>query len=114
MKQTIANCTSESVSLSGSESGIDERKESFRRTTITKTPFQAVLKRLAEPDFNFIKEEQITTTAVLGLLNLGDSHLQQFEKLLDFVALKSLRKQVNVEQVGLRRNSWWKGLIRKQ
>ena len=42
---------------------------------------------------------------MLGLLNLGDSHLQQFEKLLDsvtslfekcFVALKSPRKQVNV------------------
>ena len=103
--ETDDNYTSESISLSARESGIDERKECFRQTNITTTSFRAVLERLAEPDFNFIKEEQITAAAVLGLLNLGDSHLQQFEKLLDsvarlfekcFVALKSPRKQANV------------------
>ena len=103
--ETDDNYTSESISLSARESGIDERKECFRQTNITTTSFRAVLERLAEPDFNFIKEEQITAAAVLGLLNVGNSHLQQFEKLLDsvaslfekcFVALKSPRKQVNV------------------
>ena len=66
--ETDDNQTYESISLSRSESGIDERKDSFRQTNTT-TSFRAVLERLAEPDFNFIKEEQITAVAVLGLLN---------------------------------------------
>ena len=67
--ETDDNQTYESISLSRSESGIDERKDSFRQTNTTTTSFRAVLERLAEPDFNFIKEEQITAVAVLGQLN---------------------------------------------
>ena len=41
--ETDDNYTSESISLSAHESGIDERKESFRQTNITTTSFRAVL-----------------------------------------------------------------------
>lgn len=106
--------STESISSSESESDMDEfRTKSFRQTNITITSFRAVLERLAQPDFNFIKEEQITAAAVLQLLNLGDSHLQKFEKLLDsvaslfgkcYLALKSPRKQVNVRTSELEKN----------
>ena len=112
--ETDEKSTSESTSLSESESDMDEfRTESFRQTNITITSFRAVLERLAQPDFNFIKEEQITAAAVLKLLNLGDSHLQKFEKLLNsvaslfgkcYLALKSPRKQVNVRASELEKN----------
>ena len=112
--ETDEKSTSESTSLSESESDMDEfRTESFRQTNITITSFRSVLERLAQPDFNFIKEEQITAAAVLKLLNLGDSPLQKFEKLLDsvaslfrkcYLALKSPRKQVNVRASELEKN----------
>ena len=111
--ETDEKSMSESTSLSESESDMDEfRTESFRQTYITVTSFRAVLERLAQPDFNFIKE-QITAAAVLKLLNLGDSHLQKFDKLLDsvarlfgkcYLALKSPRKQVNVRASELEKN----------
>lgn len=112
--ETDDNCRSENISLSGSESNMDEQeRQSFRQTNITMTSLRAVLERLAEPDFNFIKEEQITAAAVLKLLNLGNSHLQKFEKVLDsfaslfekcFVAIKSQKKQVNVRASELEKN----------
>ena len=112
--ETDEKSTSESTSLSESESDMDEfRTESFRQTNITITSFRSVLERLAQPDFNFIKEEQITAAAVLKLLNLGDLPLQKFEKLLDsvaslfrkcYLALKSPRKQVNVRASELEKN----------
>ena len=63
--ETDEKSTSESTSLSESESDMDEfRTESFCQTNITITSFRAVLERLAQPDFNFIKEKQITAAAV--------------------------------------------------
>ena len=112
--ETDENCTSENISLSVTEFNVDKRgKESFRQTNITITSLRAVLNRLAEPEFNFIKEEQTTAAAVLKLLNLGESHVHKFEKLLDsvasffercFVTVKSPKKQVNVRASELEKN----------
>ena len=85
--ETDEKCTSENIPLLATQSNVDKRgKESFRQTNITIASLRAVLNRLAEPDFNFIKEEQTTAAAVLKLLNLGESHVHKFENLLDSVA----------------------------
>ena len=87
----------------------NEGKKVFARQ-ITITSLRAVLNRLAEPEFNFIKEQQTTAAAVLKLLNLGESHVH---KLLDsvasffercFVTVKSPKKQVNVRASELEKN----------